>query len=107
MKFLFLITFDRENANLTVYLCRMLFSVAFIKKYSLKLVIVYLKLNIWINTCKDVHFSKLTSELPASCSKLPQGYFSIIVRHLFSSALLVAVSALWLKQVYINNTKNK
>ena len=105
MKFLFLITFDREKANLTVYLCRMLFSVVFIKKYSLKLVIVYLELNIWINACKGVHFCKLTSELPASSSKLP--HFSIIVRHLFPSALLVAVSALWPKDVYINNTKNK
>ena len=71
MKSLFLTTFDRENAKLTVDLCRILFSVAFIKKYSLKLEIVYLKLNIWINTCKDIHFSKLSSELPASCSKLP------------------------------------
>ena len=55
--------------------------------------------------------SKVTSELPAGCSKLLQGHFSIIfntaVRHLFSSALLVAVPALWLKKAYINNTKNK
>ena len=33
-----------------------LLSVALIKKYSLKLAIMSLKLNIWINTCKDVHF---------------------------------------------------
>ena len=48
-------------------------------------------------------FGKVTSELPSSYSKLCQGYFSIIlntvVRHLFSSALLVAGSAAWLKKV--------
>ena len=48
-------------------------------------------------------FGKVTSELPARYSKLLQEYFSIIfntvVRHLFSSALLVTGSALLLKEV--------
>ena len=57
MKFLFLnFFFHSENANLTVELCHMLFSVLFMKKYSVKLTIVYLKLNILINTYKDIHF---------------------------------------------------
>ena len=48
-------------------------------------------------------FGKVTSKLPSSYSKLCQECFSIIfntvVRHLFSSALLVAGSAPWLKKI--------
>ena len=42
--------------KLTVQMYRILFSVTFTKKYSLKLAIVYLKLKIWMNTCKGVYF---------------------------------------------------
>ena len=46
---------------------------------------------------------KVTSELPTSYSKLLQQYFSIIfnkvARDLFSNALLLAGSALFLKKV--------
>ena len=48
-------------------------------------------------------FDKVTGKVPASYSKPLQGYFSIIfnavVRHLLSSALLEAGSALWFKKV--------
>ena len=56
-------------------------------------------------------FGKVTSELPSSYSKLCQGCFSIIfntvVRHLMSSALLVAVSAPLLKKVKKKRNKTK